>query len=111
MNKPIIETNGKVQESPTQFTLLEQVWSQQDTSKYGTLDVLKYTEQLDDMTRSDLEAHARQMNVGIVENTLRLKAKLLDEFNSYVALSHKPVNPLKPTPTNKEAMKILSEGR
>ena len=112
MNQPTIETNGKVKESPLAFTLLEQVWGRKDASRYNTLDIQAYTERLGDMTRSDLEAHARQMGVGIVENTLHLRDRLLDEFNRYVALSRKPTSPLQPTTKiSKEAMKVLSEGR
>jgi hypothetical protein len=110
--KPIIEIHGKVENQPYQHTLLEQIWGTDTLSRYGTLDEQEYIHRIDNMTRADLEAHARQMGVVIVENSLRLKDKLIGEFKNYLALTRKPVNQNYPqTKISEAAKKILSEGR
>jgi len=110
--KTIIETHGKVEGEQFQHTLLEQVWGADDLSRYGTLEESDYAKRIDGMTRSDLEAHARQMGVVIVENSLRLKDKLVGEFRNYVALVRKPVAQSKtPIKASEAAMKVLAEGR
>ena len=110
--KKIIETHGKVENEKFQPTLLEQVWGQTDMSRYGTLSETEYNQKLENMTRADLEAHARQMGVVIVEHSPRLKDKLLAEFRTYVSLIRKPVEAAKgPTKLNDAALRVLAEGR
>lgn len=111
--KSMIETHGREESSKYQPQLLEQVWGSDNLSKYGTLDIDEYNDRLDNMTRADLETHARAVGVIIVEHTPRLREKLIHEFNSFVSLVQKPENPksygkIKITP---EAQKVLNEGR
>jgi len=111
--KHIIETHGKVEDiQKFQPTLLEQVWGDDGLSRYGTIDEVEYTRRLDDMTRTDLETHARMMGVVITESSLRLKEKLLGEFRSFSSLMRKPVVHSKPfVKVSDAAMKVLAEGR
>lgn len=110
--KVIIETHGKVEDEKFQPTLLEQVWGQTDMSRYGTLSEAEYNQKLENMTRADLEAHARQMGVVVVEHSPRLKEKLLSEFRGYVALVRKPAEAARPTTKISDAaMRVLAEGR
>lgn len=108
-----IETTGKIEDEKFEPTLLEQVWGADSLSRYGTLELSEYTKRLDEMTRSDMEAHARQMGVVIVEHSPRLREKLISAFASYVSLVHKPASQQHPTSTklSDAAKKILSEGR
>lgn len=109
--KPVIETHGKV-EDKFEPTLLEQVWGRADISRYGTLVEEDYTKRIHNMTRADLEAHARQMGIVIVENTMRLRDKLLSEFRQYAASITKPLQAPRPiTSISEQAMKVLAEGR
>ena len=118
--KHVIETHGQVDTLTTQPTMLEQVWGYNDLSRYGTKDPQVYGAELDGMTRSDLENHARQKGEVIVESTARLKEKLLTRFRSYVALLDKPLpqkidhSATKASVLEKaraDALKTLSEGR
>lgn len=111
--KPIIETHGKVEEPPKfQPTLLEQIWGDDNMTRYGTLDEEAYAKQVNEMTRSDLEAHARKVGVIIVESSIRLREKLLGEFRSYLHLVRRPVTPPSPhVVLNDAAKKVLAEGR
>lgn len=115
--KNLIETHGQDESQPEvkskyQPTLLEQVWGADNMSKYGTLEEEDYLSKLGNMTRSDLEAHARQMGVVIVEHTPRLREKLLSEFRGYASLVRKPAAPIVPnSKINDAAQKVLAEGR
>lgn len=104
-----IETHGKVES--TQPTTLEQVWGFNELSRYGTLNSSEYEKQLKDMTRSDLESHARKVGVVILENSERLRGALLKEFTSYVVSLRKPAAIQSNTQLTPEALKVLREGR
>lgn len=110
--KTVIETHGKVEEEKFQPTLLEQVWGRTDLSRYSELSEDAYNESLRNMTRADIEAHARKMGVVVVENTARLKDKLLTEYRSYVSMMRKPADgPKSSGKMSDAAMKVLAEGR
>lgn len=110
--KKVIETHGKVDSDKFQPMLLEQVWGVDNLAKYGTMDRVVYSKRIDGMTRADLEAHARQMGVVIVEHSPQLKEKLMREFDSYVSLLRKPLDsPRTPTTPSEAALKVLAEGR
>lgn len=107
----VIEAHGK--EESTQPTRLEQVWGFNELSKYGTLEESVYEKQIDELNRTDLEAHARKVGVVIVESTARLKESLKKEFRNYAFYLRKPA-PKAPSSTNEvndEVRRILSEGR
>lgn len=108
--KKQIETHAKVDGPPTN---LEQVFGFNEYAKYGTLDESVYVKRLNEMNRSDLEAHARKMGLIIVESSERLRGKLLQEFRNYVTYLHKPVQPVQQQPQkiSEEARKVLAEGR
>lgn len=111
--KQLIETHGKTENKEQfQLTLLEQVWGADNFSKYGTLDEGVYQDRLHHMTRSDLETHARQVGVIVVDYTPRLVDKLLSEFRSYVALAKRPMLQGKTSDKTKTAVeKLLSDAR
>lgn len=117
MNKDLIETHGKIEgEVKEKFepTLLEQVWGVDNQSRYGTEDEDVYASRIKEMTRSDLEAHARHVGVVVVEHSPRLRDKLLGEFRSYISLTYKPQTTANSDNKNKYSdavQKIMSEGR
>jgi len=108
--KPIIETHGKVE--GLKPTTLEQIWGHNELSRYGTVDENVYRQQVDEMSRTDLEAHARKLGVVIVESTTRLRDKLVKEFRTHQSLLYRPDSPKQPEITLDEKVKrILAEGR
>lgn len=109
--KPMIETHGQEEAPKQQPTLLEQVWGYDGLERYGTGDEETYNKRLEDMNRPELEAHARMMGVVIVESSLRLKEKLLNEFRAYSASLHKPTLPSRTIPPSEAALKVMAEGR
>ena len=101
-------------EQPKKYTpsTLDQVWGDTGLSKYQTLDIKVYKQQLDDYNKSDLQAHAKYVGLLPLDNATLLKNRLINEFERHVASYRRP--PDKPNANIKlsaEAKKILSEGR
>jgi len=104
------QAHGK--EETFEPTTLNQIWGDDGTSKYRTLDEEVYATQLAEMARTDLHAHASQIGLIPVENAEQLKKRLLAEFRKHVAQYKKPAfNKKPPLKLSKKAAKILEEGR
>ena len=102
------QTHGKVEKAVT----LDQVWGDTGKAKYGTLDLEKYNTYLDDLNKSDLQAHAVKIGLVPIDDRKTLVARLKKEFQKHVAqfkvkettTSNKPI-------ISKTVKDILSEGR
>ncbi len=107
--KEFQQTHGKVEN--TQPTTLDQIWGDEGSSKYQTLDVEEYRTQLREMNRTDIQAHATKLGVVPVTSREMLEKRLVKEFEKHVASYRKP-NAVKPDENvSEETLKILSEGR
>jgi len=105
------QLHGKVEDF--QPTSLDQIFGGFNRlSAYGTLDEAEYKGRLLQMTRADLEAHAREKGCLIVEDSNRIREMLLKEFRAYVFSLKKPA-PLKPTSGKipDEVQRVLNAGR
>jgi len=104
------EAHGKIDSAEP--TMLEQIWGFNELSKYGTLDEEEYEKNLLEMSKIDLQAHARELGIVPIDSVERLTQNLLREFKNYVFYLRKPAKaqsaPKNPTKTVKA---ILSEGR
>ncbi len=111
MSKKQIQINGKVDDGKP--TMLDQLFNNHDdNAKYGTTSEDVYETQLNEMTRSDLEIHARKLRIGLVPETDRLRRNLLNEFRGYVAGLNRPnINLAKTQKPSDQLKKILAEGR
>ena len=108
--KELSQAHGQVDKYEP--TTLSQIWGDDGTSKYKTLDEKEYAIQLADMSRTDLHAHASQIGLIPVENVEQLKKRLINEFQKHVAQYKKPAfNKKPPLNVSKETLKILGEGR
>jgi hypothetical protein len=112
----LIETHGK-EESKTPTTL-EQIWGYNELGRYGTNDEKVYAEKIGEMNRAELERHARNVGVMIIESSARLKENLQKEFRNYFLLLNKPVKTSTHSASSTtspqidpEVKKILAEGR
>ncbi len=96
----------------TQPTSLDQVWGFNETSRFETLDESVYKNRIDNMTRVDLENHARSIGVMVLENSDRLKDALLKQFRAFVLSLNKPIS-IHPgnIKVSVAAQKVLNEGR
>jgi len=108
------QTHGKEVKEDYEPTTLAQVWGDDGTGKYRTLDESQYQKYLDDLNRSDLQSHAHRIGLLPIDDTRMLKDRLLREFRGHVASYRKPrsshqdqhISELSDT-----ARKILSEGK
>ena len=89
----INQTHAKV-ENKFEPTTLDQIWGDDGTSEYGTLDYENYKAKVFDMNMSDLQAHASRVGIVPVDNRNMLTDRLLREFSKHVSSFKKPVEDL-----------------
>ena len=108
--KNLSQTHGKEEkfEPPT----LDQIWGDDGSSTYATLTESTYTDKVDEMNLSDLQAHASTVGIIPIDNRHTLRERLLREFRKHVSSYKKPVHQNEsPRNIDPEAMKILAEGK
>jgi hypothetical protein len=108
--KNLSQAHGK--EEKFEPTTLEQIWGDDGSTAYGTLNENAYTKQVDDMNMSDLQAHASTVGIIPIDNRSTLRERLLREFRKHVSSYKKPVQESSSAAhMDPKVMKILSEGR
>jgi len=103
------QTHGKLED--IQYKSLEQIWGDDGSTKYKTLDESKYMEYLNELNKSDLQTHARKIGLIPVDNRETITKRLIAEFRKFTSLYKVPKNKENNTELNKEAKNILSEGK
>ena len=104
------QAHGK--EEKTQPTTLDQIWGDDGTSEYGTLDYENYQQKIFDMNMSDLQAHASRVGIVPIDNRNMLTDRLLREFSRHVSSFKKPSEDLQENQNiPKKIRDILAEGR
>ena len=100
------QIHGKIEKPLT----LNQVWGDDGSTKYGTLNVNEYTEYLNNLNKSDLQTHAVKIGLVPVDDRTSLIKRLKAEFNKFSSqFKARPV--AKNGKISKSAKDILSEGR
>ena len=101
------QTHGKVEKEKL---TLDQVWGNTGSSKYGTLVLEDYDIYLNDLNKSDLQAHAIKIGLIPIDDRKTLMSRLKKEFKKHVALySQSKIR--RETEVSKKGKDILSEGR
>ena len=117
--KKMSQTHGKDESTEKQEKFeprtLDQVWGDTGLGKYKTFDESKYKERLDNMAKTDLQAHATKVGLVPIDNRSTLTQRLLREFKKHVN-AFKPVGIKAPQPIGKDSLsdevrKILDEGK
>jgi hypothetical protein len=103
------QTHGK--EEKFVPTTLDQVWGDDGTGKYKTLDEDVYRNSLHEMTRIDIQTHATTVGLIPVENRQILTDRLLREFRRHRASFQKPQSAGDEVKLSKEVRETLEEGR
>ncbi len=107
----INQTHAKV-EKKYEPTTLDQIWGDEGSSEYGTLDYENYKGKIFDMNMSDLQAHASRVGIVPIDNRNMLTDRLLREFSRHVSSFKKPVEDLSNQQSIPNKIKdILAEGR
>ena len=100
------------EEEKFQPTSLDQVWGEDGSSTYGTMNAAEYERQIDEMNMSDMQTHASRVGIIPIDNRSTLRDRLLREFRKHVANYRKPIHhPTPPEEVDAQTLKILSEGR
>ena len=108
--KKLSQAHGKVEEY--QPTTLDQIWGDDGTSLYGTLDEVVYKDRLDEMNMSDIQSHASRVGIIPIDNRSMLKDRLVKEFRKHASAYKKPIDQNEaPDAIPANIKKILSEGR
>jgi len=111
--KDMSQTHGKV-EKPL-YSTLEQIWGDTGLSRYGTFDENEYAQELKNMTKSDIQAHANKLGLVPIDNRTELVKRLLKEFiyhkSKYSTIpADIQINNIS-SELSPEVRKILSEGK
>lgn len=102
------QTHGKIE---NQKITLDQVWGDDGTRKYGTLDAEEYDKYLKGLVKSDLQAHAVKIGLVPIDNRETLVKRLKQEFVKHTSQFRVRPNLKSNKPVSKSARDILSEGR
>tara|TARA_B100000676_G_scaffold130237_2_gene129300 strand:+ start:648 stop:1022 length:375 start_codon:yes stop_codon:yes gene_type:complete len=104
------QTHGKVEKFRP--TTLDQVWGDEGSWKYNTMDETEYRGILEGMPKSDLVSHANRIGLIPIDDRTQLIKRLIVEFRRHVTAYRSPhVQSAQNKPLSKEAEKILKEGR
>ena len=87
--KEITHTHAK--EENFEPSTLDQVWGDTGLGKYKTFDESIYRERLDNMAKTDLQAHATRVGLVPIDNRSTLTQRLMREFRKHINL-FKPTN-------------------
>lgn len=107
--KELSQTHGKLED--TEYKSLDQIWGDNGSSKYPTLKLDEYIIYLNDMNKSDLQAHANRIGLIPLDNRETLTKRLVAEFQKHMSLFNIPKSKDNTVKLNKKAKDILSEGK
>jgi hypothetical protein len=100
------------EEFVAQKTTLDQIWGDDGTSKYGTMEESEYAARLEDMNLSDMQRHAVEVaGLPATDNKGLLIKRLLAEFRAHVGSYRKPAPSKSTVNLSKKAASVLAEGR
>ena len=106
------QIHGKAENTP-KATTLDQIWGDTGLWKYSTMIQDEYSEQLQEMTKTDLQAHATKIGLIPVDSREMLTQRLVREFKRHVSsYENRPETSTSMTGNvSSEVKKILDEGR
>tara|TARA_Y100000593_G_scaffold14974_1_gene28963 strand:+ start:18113 stop:18502 length:390 start_codon:yes stop_codon:yes gene_type:complete len=109
------QAHGKDETKEFQPTTLDQVWGDTGLWKYNTMNEDEYKDQLKQMSKADLYAHASKNGIIPTDNRDLLVNKLVREFTKYVSTYRVPrqdTNEVKDyNQLPEDVKKTLGEGR
>ena len=103
------QTHGKVE--PFEPTTLDQIWGDDGSSKYKTINEDEYEVQIRSMNTTDLQMHATQVGLIPIQNRDLLQRRLLKEFKKHWASYKKPRSRKNITNLPQSVKDILAEGK
>ena len=105
----IHQAHGK-DENRDSVQSLDQLWGDDGFSKYKTLDVSEYTQQLAEMNKTDLQNHAAKLGLVPIDSRELLVKRLVAEFKKHVTKYEKVRKPeVKDESKEATVRKLLSD--
>jgi hypothetical protein len=101
------QVHGKKEELEYEPTTLAQIWGDDGTGRYGTMELEVYKAEIDQLSRTDINAHAADLGVIPVEDRISLEKRLTDEFINHVSSYRKPLQKRKEDPGLEQKVKDL----
>ncbi|NBW09834.1 MAG: hypothetical protein EBR82_17595 [Caulobacteraceae bacterium] len=105
----ISQTHGKLEN--IQYKSLDQIWGDTGLSKYKTTNLEEYTNFINEMNKSDLQAHANKIGLVPIDNREMLTKRLIAEFRKFISTFNVPKNINNSVNLDKKSKDILAEGR
>jgi hypothetical protein len=103
------QTHGKLEN--VQYKTLDQIWGDNGSSKYKTTNIEEYTDFINEMNKSDLQAHANKIGLVPIDNRDMLTKRLLAEFKKFISTFNVPKNIDNSVNLDKKSKDVLSEGK
>jgi len=103
------QTHGKLEN--TQYKSLDQIWGDTGLSKYNTTNLQDYTNLINEMNKSDLQAHANKIGLVPIDNREMLTKRLVSEFKKFISSFNVPKNIDNSVILDKKSKNVLSEGK
>jgi|7_EtaG_2_1085326.scaffolds.fasta_scaffold00888_17 hypothetical protein len=111
----LTQTDGMVKGETSVPSSLDQVWGDDGTSKYKTLNLDVYERVLSNMSKSDLKAEAVRTGLLPIDNMDQLRIRLIREFRAHVSSYKRPTGLKRESVDDPnldpDVRKILSEGK
>lgn len=103
------QTHGKLED--VQYKSLDQIWGDTGLSKYSTTNLENYVNYINDLNKSDLQAHANKIGLVPIDNRELLTKRLVSEFKKFISNFNVPKKKESDITLNKSALDILAEGK
>jgi hypothetical protein len=103
------QTHGKLEN--VQYKTLDQIWGDNGSSRYNTTNIEEYTNFINEMNKSDLQAHANKIGLVPIDNRDMLTKRLVAEFKKFISTFNVPKNLDNSVNLDKKSKDVLSEGK
>lgn len=103
------QTHGKLEN--IQYKTLDQIWGDNGSSRYNTTNIEEYTNFINEMNKSDLQAHANKIGLVPIDNRDMLTKRLISEFKKFISTFKVPKNIDNSINLDKKSKDVLSEGK
>lgn len=103
------QTHGKLEN--TQYKSLDQIWGDTGLSKYKTTNLQDYIDYINEMNKSDLQAHANKIGLVPIDNREMLTKRLVSEFKKFISSFSVPKNIDNSVSLDKKSKDVLAEGK
>ena len=103
------QTHGKLEN--VQYKSLDQIWGDTGLSKYKTTNLEEYINFINEMNKSDLQAHANKVGLVPIDNRDMLTKRLVAELKKFVSTFNIPKTIDNSVNLDKKSKDVLSEGK